>query len=171
MNEITCEMCMDLMPLVHDSVASRDSIDAVQRHIQACPECKALFEGECPEPANRDQLQKKIQKEARVFSSMVLMFGIFYGLMLTAGSGLFLNILIMPMIGAIGYYLFRWKALYKIPILLLVTHFATNALGLGEEYLHLASLLMWTGLYCLFALVGTAIAALLHFALKKEEPK
>lgn len=171
MNAITCEICMDLMPLVHDGVASQDSIDAVKYHIQTCPECRALFEGPCPEPSNRDQLQKKMQKEARVFSSMVLMFGIFYGLLLTAGRGLFLNILIMPAIGTIGYYLFRWKALYKIPLLLLVTHFATNALGLGDEYLNFASLLMWTGLYCLFALVGVSIAALLHFALKKEEPK
>ena len=171
MNEITCEMCMDLMPLVHDGVASSDSIAAVEHHIQICPECRALFEGQLPEPSNREKLLKKLQKEAKVFSSMVLMFGIFYGLMLTAGSGLFYNILIMPAIGAIGYYLFRWKALYTIPGLLLITHFATNALGLGEEYLEPMTLLFWTGLYCIFALAGTTIAALLHFALKKEEKK
>lgn len=169
MTEITCEMCMDLMPLVHDGVASQDSIAAVEHHLQACSDCRSLFEGQIPVPSDRDILLKKLQKEARLFSSMVLMFGIFYGLMLTAGSGLFYNILIMPVIGAIGYYLFQWKALYKIPILLLITHFITNALGLGEEYLEPVSLLFWTGLYCLFALLGTAIAALLHFALKKEE--
>lgn len=169
MTEITCEMCMDLMPLVHDGVASEDSIAAVERHIQGCSDCRTLFEGQLPAPSNRDKLLKKLQKEAKLFSSMVLMFGIFYGLMLTAGSGLFYNILIMPSIGAIGYYLFRWKALYKIPTLLLLTHLITNTLGFGEEYLEPVALLFWTGLYCLFSLLGTTIAALLHFALKKEE--
>lgn len=171
MNEISCEICMDLMPLVHDGVASRDSIAAVQQHIQSCPACAALFEGACPESPGQEILLKKMKQQARFFSSMVLMFGILYGLMLTAGSGLFYNILIMPAIGAIGYYLFRWKALYQIPALLLVTHMFTNALGLGGEYLDPVTLLFWTGLYCLFALLGTAIAALLHFALKKEDTK
>lgn len=171
MNEISCEMCMDLMPLVHDGVASGDSVEAVKHHIASCKQCQALFEGQLPAPSNREILLKKLQKEAKTFCAMVLMFGIFYGLMLTAGSGLFYNILIMPAIGAIGYYLFRWKALYTIPGLLLFTHIITNALGLGEEYLEPLSLLFWTGLYCLFALLGTAIAALLHFALKKEDVK
>ena len=102
---------------------------------------------------------------------MVLMFGIFYGLMLTAGSGLFYNILIMPAIGAIGYYLFRRKSFYRIPALLFVTHAVTNFLGMGEEYLDAPSLFLWTGLYCLFSILGSTIAALLHFALKKEDRK
>lgn len=171
MNEITCEICMDLMPLVHDGVASSDSTAAVRTHIRNCPQCAALFEGQYPAPSNRERALKKLQKQSRIFSAMVLMFGIFYGLMLTAGSGLFYNIIIMPVIGAIGYYLFQWSALYKIPVLLLITHIITNTLGLGEEYLEPVSLLFWTGLYCLFALLGSVIAALLHFALKKEESK
>jgi hypothetical protein len=44
-----------------------------------------------------------------------------------------------------------------------------NALGLGEEYLVLPGLLMMTGIYCAFALIGFIVAALLHFALKKED--
>lgn len=170
MNEISCDVCMDLMPLVHDGVASCDSREAVTRHIQNCPNCKALFEGELPLPTEHSKLLEKLQQKARIFCAMVLMFGVFFGLMLTAGSGLFYNAVIMPIIGAIGYYLFRWKAVYTIPILLLITHLFTNALGLGAEYLEFPALLLWTLLYCIFALVGTAIAALLHFALKKEEP-
>ena len=171
MNKISCEMCMDLMPLVHDGVASSDSAEAVKNHIASCPQCRSLFEGQLPEPSNRELLLKKLHSEAKTFCAMVLMFGIFYGMMLTAGCGLFYNILIMPAIGAIGYYLFRRKALYTIPGLLFLTHIITNTLGLGEEYLAPLALLFWTGLYCLFALLGTAIAALLHFALKKEGTK
>ena len=171
MTEISCEMCMDLMPLVHDGVASADSVEAVKRHIRSCPQCRGLVEGQLPEPSGRELLLRRLQREAKTFCAMVLMFGIFYGLMLTAGSGLFYNILIMPAIGAIGYYLFRRKSLYVIPGLLFVTHAITNALGLGQEHLDTGSLFFWTVLYCLFALLGTAIAALFHFALKKEEPQ
>ena len=171
MNKITCDMCIDLMPLVQDGVASEDSRNAVLQHLQECSDCRALYEGEIPTPSNTKQLLSKLTRRAQIFSAMIMMFGIFYGLMLTAGSGLFYNILIMPAIGAIGYYLFRRKSLYVIPGLLFVTHAITNALGLGQEHLDTGSLFFWTVLYCLFALLGTAIAALFHFALKKEEPQ
>ena len=171
MNKISCEMCMDLMPLVHDGVASSDSRNAVLAHIETCPDCKSLFEGELPAPAKDKSILKKLQNQMRLFSAMVMMFGIFYGLMLTAGNGLFLNVVIMPVIGGIAYYLFRWKALVLVPPLLLATHCVTNALGLGGEYLDLIQLLLWTAIYCGFALVGFVIAALLHFVFRKEEEK
>ena len=171
MNKISCDICMDLMPLVRDGVASEDSCQAVLDHLEGCAMCRAMYEGEnqVPAPSNPTGLLEKIQKRAQIFFAMVMMFGIFYGLMLTAGSGIFYNTMIMPVIGAIGYYLFRWRGLYIIPALLLGTHFLTNALGLGEEYLNLYSLLLWTGIYCVVALVGFVIAALLHFVFKKEE--
>ncbi len=169
MNKISCDMCLDLMPLVQDGVASEDSRLAVAHHIKDCPTCAKLFEGELPLPSDSKKLLEKIQRKVRTFSTLLLMFGIFYGLGLTAGNGVFYNVVIMPVIGGLGYYLFRWRSLYLIPALLFVTHLATNALGLGEEHLNLTMLLMWTGIYCAIAFIGFVIAALLHFALKKEE--
>ena len=169
MNKISCDMCIDLMPLVQDGVASEDSRNAVLQHLQECPDCRALYEGEIPTPSNTKEILGKVTRRAQLFSAMVMMFGIFYGLMLTSGSGMFYNAMIMPIIGGIGYYLFRWKGLYILPVLLFATHFMINALGLGEEYLVLPGLLMMTGIYCAFALIGFIVAALLHFALKKED--
>ena len=169
MNKISCEICMDLLPLVQDGVASNDSRNAVLKHLRDCPDCRALYEGEIPVPSNTNAILSKIQRRARIFSAMVMMFGIFYGLMLTAGNGIFMNVIIMPIIGGIGYYLFRWKALFIIPPLLLVTHFITNALGLGGEGLMPVEVVLWTAIYCGVALVGFVIAALLHFAFKKED--
>ena len=171
MNKITCDMCIDLMPLVQDGVASEDSRNAVLQHLQECPDCRALYEGEIPTPSKSNELLGKVQRKAQLFSAMVMMFGIFYGLMLTAGNELFMNVIIMPIIGGIGYYLFRWKALYIVPGLLFVTHFFTNALGLGGEVLEPIGFFMWTAIYCGVALVGFVIAALLHFAFKKEDDK
>ena len=164
-------MCIDQMPLVQDGVASEDSRNAVLQHLQECSDCRALYEGEIPMPSNTKEILGKVKRRAQLFSAMVMMFGIFYGLMLTAGNGIFMNVIIMPIIGGIGYYLFRWKALIIVPPLLLVTHFITNALGLEGEYLMPVEVLLWTAIYCGVALVGFVIAALLHFAFKKEGVK
>jgi len=170
MTDITCQMCMDLMPLVRDGIASDDSCGAVHRHLHTCPNCRGLFEGELPPPKDGIALMTQLRRQLRIFSAMLLMFGIFFGLSLTASSELFYNALIMPVIGAVGYYIFRWKALYTVPALLLITHLLTNGLSLlrGVEHLDILTLLMWTVLYCLFAAVGMVIAGLLHFALRKE---
>ena len=169
MNEITCDVCMDLMPLVQDGVASDDSRDAVQHHMEHCPSCRSFYEGQAPVPVKKSAVLEQLSRKIQLASAMVLMFGVLFGLMLTAGSGIFYNALIMPCIGAIGYYLFRWRGLYLIPGILFVTHSVINVLGLGEEFLNLPTLLMWTGLYCVFALIGFVIAALLHFVFRKEE--
>ena len=169
MNKISCDMCVDLMPLVQDGVASEDSRNAVLQHLQECPKCKELYEGEIPAPSGTKDILSKIKRRVQTFFAMVMMFGVFYGLTLTSGSGMFYNTMIMPVIGAIGYYLLRWKGLYLIPSLLLVSHFVTNALGLGGEYLRFPELLSMTLIYCLVALVGFVIAALLHFVFKKED--
>jgi len=168
MNKISCDMCIDLIPLVQDGVASNDSRNAVLLHLQECPDCRALYEGEIPAPSNTKELLSKVKRRAQVFSAMIMMFGIFYGLMLTAGNGIFQNVIIMPIIGGIGYYLFRWKALIIVPPLLFVTHVFTNAMGLGGEVLEPMGVIMWTLIYCGVALVGFVIAALLHFVFRKE---
>ena len=112
MIQITCEICMDLIPLVQDGVAAGDSVSAVEQHIQSCPQCRAMWEGQIPHSADSGRILEKVRHRTRVFMGMVLMFGIFFGLSLTAGSGLFLNSLIMPVIGSIGYCLFRWKCIF-----------------------------------------------------------
>ena len=171
MIKITCDVCMDLMPLVQDNVASADSVSIVKHHLESCSECRAMFEGQIPAPSDSKQIIKKIQRKIHTFLSMVLMFGVFFGLSLTARSELFLNSLIMPVLGCIGYYLFRWKALYITPILLLVTHLITNTFGLiyNSQYLDIASLFMWTAIYSVFSMIGTIIVGLIHFALRKED--
>lgn len=170
MNEISCGLCQDLIPLVKDGIASGDSVRAVERHLGTCPQCRALFDGTLPPAVDGDRVLGRLRRQLRLFCATVMMLGIFFGLSLTAGSNLFYNSLIMPCIGALGYGVFRRRAVYAVPGLLFVTHGLTNLLGLirGAEHLDLPSLLLWTALYSLFALVGVAIAALLHYAFRRE---
>ena len=170
-NEITCDICMDLIPLVQDGVASQDSVMAVQNHIKNCLKCKALFEGQIPIENNENQVLKKIRKKMQIFTGMILIFGILFGLSLTATSELFLNILIMPVLGCVGYYLFRWRAVYIVPCILVATHIVINGFGIikGIQKMSVLEILFWNALYSLFAILGIVITGLLHFAFRKGD--
>ena len=43
MKEITCDICMDLMPLVQDGIASEDSRNAVEEHVKRCEQCAVHY--------------------------------------------------------------------------------------------------------------------------------
>lgn len=171
MNKISCEICMDLIPLVQDGVASADSRQAVADHIAGCPACRALFDGQPPPESNGTQLLMQIQHKMQLFFVMLMMIGIFFGVSLLAGEDMFYNVLIMPVIGALGYGVSRWNALYQVPILLLVVHILVQTLGLirGVERFDLLSLLWWTVILAMFVLLGTVITGLFHYAFRKEK--
>lgn len=170
MNEISCKVCMDLIPLVQDGIASEDSREAVERHISKCESCAACYSGEIPPVADTDKLITNVRRKVQFFFIMLLMFGIFFGLGLTASSELFYNSLIMPIVGVFGYVIFRWKSLYAVPILLLFTNVISFVLNVvrGIEEIGMYSRVMWTGIYSIFVVVGIVIAGLIHYAFRKE---
>ena len=168
--KISCEICMDLIPLVRDGIASPDSEAAVREHIAHCDRCRSLCDGDpIPAPDPKKGLVK-LRNRLRLLGTMVLMFGLVLGLSLSGSGDLFYNVLLMPAIGIVGYGLFRWKAVVEIPVLLFVTHFVMNMLGMvwQNEILNFASLILWSAIYAGLALVGTLIAGLLHYAFRKE---
>lgn len=174
MNKITCDMCKDLMPLVKDGIASKDSYLAVEEHVAGCEDCGKLYDGTVPEASVNVDLEVelgKLKKKLQLFSVILMMFGVFFGLSLTASEEMFYNSLIMPVIGILGYVIFRWKAAYQIPILLLVMQCLINFLGLarGMEYMPFVAIVMWVGIYTIFVELGVLVAGLLRFALKKEK--
>ena len=76
------------------------------------------------------------------------------------------NSLIMPIVGIFGYYVFRWRAVYKMPLLLLFIDLVVFAFGLVE--IDFYSTIMFTLIYSAFVFVGIAIAFLIHFAFGRE---
>lgn len=174
MNKLTCDICKDLMPLVKDGIASEDSYHAVEEHVTSCENCKALY-GDMlavvPDNLDLERELGKLKRKLQIFSTVLMMFGVFFGLSLTASEEMFYNSLIMPVIGALGYVIFRWKAIYQIPLLLLVMQSLINFLGMsrGMEYMPFVAILMWVGIYTIFVELGVLVAGLLHFAFKKEK--
>ena len=174
MNEITCDMCMDLLPLVKDGIASEDSREAVEQHICGCDTCKSVFEeyrdNNAPAPVQTEEAFKKVMHKMKYFMNIILVFGIFFGLSLTAGEDMFYNSVLMPVIGTLGYLLFQWNAILMVSALMLMTGLLSRLLAFlrGVEYLDIASSLMFTLIYSGFVAVGVVIAGLLHYAFRKE---
>jgi len=174
MNKISCDMCMDLLPLVKDGIASEDSRLAVENHIKDCETCRAWQEGTLAEsPVNMDLERElgKLKRKLQTFSAILMMFGVFFGVSLTASDGTFYNSLVMPVIGALGYVIFSWKAVYQVPLLLLIIHFLSGAFGMarGMEEISIMGIVMWVGIYSVFVELGVLVAGLLHFAFRKDK--
>lgn len=175
-NEITCDICRDLLPLVKDGVASADSEAAVLRHTQGCPECAKLFGGEplpAADPSTPPRALLKVKRWLMRIYAVIMLLGLYTGLSLTAGADPFYNCLIMPIAGVFGYMAFRWRAVYIMPIVLIIVSFLGNALGFitadGVQRMEVTELIMWIVIYLLFALAGMIIALLLHFAFGKTK--
>lgn len=174
MYKISCDMCKDLLPLVKDGIASKDSCLAVEEHVKECEECKKLYKMDTEEnPSIIPDLELelgKLKRKLQIFSVVLMMFGVFFGLSLTASEEMFYNSLIMPVIGALGYVIFRWKAIYQIPVLLLVMQLLINSFGMvrGMEIMPIMGVVTWVAIYTIFVEIGVLVAGLLHFAFRKE---
>lgn len=167
MNEIGCGICMDLAPLVRDGIAGPESTAAVQRHLRTCPACRAAYDGgEAPPAGDVSAFLQRFRLQLRLLAALALVLGAFAGLSLTGGSGLFYNIVLMPVLGALGFAVLGLQAVWAVPTLLLGLHLLTNTLSLlrGAEHFTLPELALWTAIYSAFALLGVTIAALARYA-------
>ena len=172
MTELTCDICRDLLPLVQDGVASEESRAAVEAHLASCPACRALCgETPPPPPADGEQLLARVRGKLRSCFALLMFLGIFLGVSLTYGHNLFYNTLVMPLIGACGYGVYRWRALWKVPLFVLGLQLLSQLLLLLQEWEDgMLFGALWLGLILsVFAELGVVIAGLFHFAFKKED--
>ena len=89
-------------------------------------------------------------------------FLIFLGFSVSESDGMMYNVLIMPVSGALGYVAFRWRSVYKLPLLMVAV--GAFALIFGIVEMEIYSLFIWTLIYISLALGGAAAAFLFHFA-------
>lgn len=169
-NEINCEICRDLIPLVKDGVASADSEAAVRQHTSGCSECAGLFDGEAvPNAPEPPKVLRRVKRWLNCIYIVLMVLGLYVGLSVTSSIDMFYNVLIMPVAGVLGYLAFRWKSVFIVPVILLVMNIITNALGLfSAERLGFSELMMWTIIYILFIAAGIVIAMLFRFAFGKH---
>ena len=178
-----CSIVRDLLPLYVEDMVSAETAQYIREHLSECTECQTelshLKEGtgvttiEHHLPSHADdakpfqKMMKRMNRQFHTLAYSLIIFFIFLGFSWTAGENLMYNSLIMPIVGVFGYYVFRWRAVYQVPVLLLCIDLAIFAFQPIE--IGFADTIGWTFLYSVFVLVGIGIAFLLHYALKKEE--
>lgn len=170
MNEISCEICMDLMPLVQDGVASDDSTRAVKEHIASCAQCRALYQEPPSAEVHNRNVMIKIKTELRAFLAFLTFSGMFFGISFLELQGVWYILFLMPVIGACSYPIYRWKALWKTPLVLSILYFLAHMISclLGTSFYWLEVALS-VSMIAFFADVGILIAGLLHVAFRKEK--
>lgn len=176
---ISCDVCLDLFPLVKDGVASEDSIAIVNEHIDCCKGCKDIF--------NRENINKDIQiNDKKVIGSikkklyltgiLLILIGGLFGIGLSNSMGMFYNFTIMPIIGVCSYFLLKNKWFYAptgVFVLayfwLLIVYFIEGILEHSTIIQFFTAPLVLSSIYTILTIVGVIIGGLLKFAFKKEK--
>lgn len=177
MDRISCDVCMDLLPLVQDNVASEDSKVLVQNHIKECKNCQKVFNSFSEAPKmNEKRILKRIKKQLFIIAIVIIALGGLVGLALSESMGMFYNIIIMPAIGAIGYFALKRKA-YLVPLIilafsyiwLLVKYIAEGMFVETPLFYGLTIPMYWGMIYSVLCVLGILIAFLLDIAFRKEK--
>lgn len=171
--KLDCCIVRDLLPLYVEKMVSDQTAQQIKAHLAGCPECQSEYESfrdtgeldvlEIPAVAVQTEVKpfkkvmRKLNRQMHGLAYGLIIFFILWGFSLTGGEDLMYNSIIMPIVGLFGYYVFQWKALYKMPLLLFVIHL-----------IFYSSAFLWTVIYSIFVVVGVLIAFLLHFAFRKE---
>ena len=136
MYEISCEMCLDLMPLVKDGVASEDSVMAVEGHLAGCEECRVAFGGELPEGDEKTGLRKamkQVRTMVRIVVWLLVALGILLCELVMQGSSYFfaLAVLVIWLLVRIGLNkgTKKWGKIIRSAALLAAT---AMILGIGS---------------------------------------
>lgn len=173
--KVRCDVIRDLIPLVNDGIASSESEKLVLEHTAECKECRKLLEKQdIPQISDVNKLFLELKGKVSAFSVFLMFAAMFIGLSLSYDADMFYNSLIMPIVGALGYIAFRFKAFYIVPLILMALNLSMGILNVirGIENSSLADVLLmsvfWAVIYSIFAVVGVLIASLFHFAFKKE---
>ena len=185
MSRISCNTCMDLIPLVKDGIASEDSRQLVLEHIAECEECRSIYESE-PSPEelslsmDEQIVTRKIKKGLLFFITAAILFGISAGMMMTDSMNMFYNALIMPAIGFSGYMFLRRKA-YIAPLAVggfaFIWQIIENLIlsGIPSQNVWENIMMCMLGsfmvscIYVLFCVIGIVIAWAFHYAFSKED--
>ena len=178
MSKISCDACLDLIPLVRDNVASQDSRDLVLEHIDQCQSCREELERmtSIPQGVNDRRVLQKMKKQIFYGAFAIIIIGTLIGIGLSESSGMFYNIIIFPLVGGITYLVLNRKAIYFTIGLFIFSYiwtlikYSIDSSFAKDSILNLLfAPTVLSSIYAALTLLGVIIAFLLKFAFRKEE--
>lgn len=174
MDKLSCEVIADLMPLVRDQVASEESERLVTEHLRECADCRREFEEmDMKETTvNEKKIISSMKKSIFRAGMLLLLLGGMIGIALSNTSGMFYNFVIMPTLGALGYFLLRQKSGYLLGAVAGVSYLWMMFYSLfndGEISIYTFSGPLYiTLIYTLLCAIGVLIGFLLSYIFQKE---
>ena len=179
--DLPCEICRDLLPLVRDGVASEASRLAVEEHLAHCEACRELWGEEAPPPLHRDRVLGRIRRRLYAWQGAMTAAGLILGMALANTGQAGYNILLLPVLGAAVQWLSprraRWLPLLVWLLMMGVSlapsaRFLLTRLAQGDWNAVCGTLTsegLWCLLYAALCVLSMLAAALFHYALRKEE--
>lgn len=176
MNTISCDVCLDLIPLVQDDAASEDSKKLVSEHTSMCPQCRRALQAKITADTPDDMIALKRMRRHVALRLVIFAFvGILIGLSIPINENFAYNLILMPLLGCMVLF-FGGSKWYLIPPAI----FCITTLGKtifytvtppGIPFFHALYYSTLIGLaLALLCFAGCAVAALFKYAFTKETP-
>lgn len=127
-----CKICMDLLPLVQDGVASEESKEFFLENYKDCPECIEAFDENILIEENIDdkKIINKIQRKIWFKTIIVLLLGMGISLATFDNIYIFSNIIILPILGIVFYKILGNKSYIALISMFIITTFTMGFLEL-----------------------------------------
>ncbi|WP_069998058.1 zf-HC2 domain-containing protein [Cellulosilyticum sp. I15G10I2] len=175
--KLSCDVIVDLIPLVKDGVASDDSNKIVYEHLKSCESCNAEFQTFASERIDGHTMKDEkiifaIKRSIFITQLTILILGTVVGVALSNSMGLFYNFIIMPAIGGISLIAFKKKWYWMMLAVFMFTFLWQSVLGIiseGVEWEALYRGLYYSLIYTVLLGLGAITATLLKFTFKREE--
>lgn len=170
MDKNSCNICLDLIPLVKDDVSSEASRRFVEDHLKGCKKCKERynkFNSQEIEEVEIDSMRVlgRIRTKLYSLAGLVLILGTILGVNLIDSENVFYNLLIIPLLGGVAYLAFERKAYIGIIPVFIITFIHQIINGYIKGYFINNKVLLYTSLitgfvFIVFFLIGILILRL-----------
>lgn len=158
-----CDVVEDLIPLVNDDIASEASKELVLKHCEDCERCRGLLKQ--GRVMDDQKVIKQVKMKLRVVLGGCLCLCVLFAVCLSSFEDVLQNIIIMPLVGAIGYWLFKrdhWILYIYTPICLNLFYLFTR----GFMFVLKGGGLFYSLIYDSLIFIGFVIAYLFTYAFK-----
>ena len=169
MNKLPCDVVMDLIPLIKDHVASKESEELVKTHIRECENCRQYYELLEDTSFDDHKIIETIRHKRNLYLSFILLTGVITGYQLSSSYYMFFNVLIMPVIGILCHMIKPVKT-YRLALLCAAVFAVLSLFGTLLQYgfgdgILMNSLIIFILMFVLI-MIGKLIAMLLYYAWK-----
>lgn len=169
MNKLPCDVVMDLIPLVKDHVASKESEELVKAHIRECENCRQYYELLEDTSFDDQKIMENIRHKRNLVLSFILLAGVMMGYVLSSSSYMFFNIWLMPLLGILCHFI-KPHQTYRLAFLCATTFSALSFLSTLFQHGFINGILSQTCLIFILMfiliMIGKLLAMLLYYAWK-----